>query len=187
MQANIECGNDPHSPEASLAATRCGRSKRKKKSAADDELDAKLDKMLAEPYKPGGSAGRKGKEKDAAGAPSSSLFGFDDDFGLDSDLQRLQGAVGIMADMSELEQRVNAAGDDAPGTALRYNVLSVRTRSQRKSVYRVALGWSLNWAMLLCLLGLFLLYVCEFNARGAMEDAYMMHRELVLAWTWSVH
>ena len=39
---------------------------------------------------------------------------------------------------------------------------------------------------LLALLQTFLLYVCEFNARGVQSENYLMHRELILAWGWSV-
>ena len=68
-----------------------------------------------------------------------------------------------------------------------YQVLSLRTRQQRKTVARVALGWTLNVVMLLLLLQLFLLYVCELDAKAkTAADRLLVHRELILSWTWSV-
>ena len=94
-------------------------------------------------------------------------------------------AIGQIAPMSELEERNNA--NELQSRRLRYEVLSLRTKQQRKSAMRVALGWSLNVFMLLLLLQIFLVYVCDFSARsGAPSQNQMMHRELVLAWTWSI-
>ena len=107
-----------------------------------------------------------------------------DDGSLNRDMNLLQGAVAHVAPMSELEERANA--EELQSGRLKYEVLSLRTRQQRKSARRIALGWSLNVLILVVLLQTFLLYVCEFNARGIAAENYLMHRELILSWTWSV-
>ena len=72
------------------------------------------------------------------------------------------------------------------GVAKINNCLGLKTLSERKSVYRVILGWALNWIILLGLLQVFFIYVCEFSVNTSVTNAQLAHNELMLAWTWSI-
>ena len=115
-----------------------------------------------------------------------------------------------IAPTNELQAKSELEG----ATPLKYRVLSLR-KGERKELWRVMLGWALNWAIFLALLQVhptsyfllftphilhptsytvvlmllqtFLFYACDF-AVGAedQEGGYLAHRELLLSWTWSI-
>ena len=186
MLTDLEEGSSTKcSSEALMRATIAGREQRTH-AKVDDATDAHMRRTLGgmtNSVLPGAACAAPiiGSETSEACGGELNLFSMS----INRDMQMLQGAIGQIAPMSAGQERANAEGLN--GQKLRYEVLSLRTRQQRKSALRVALGWSLNVSLLLMMLVLFLMYVCEFNARGGTAaDHYLMHRELVLAWTWSV-
>ena len=107
---------------------------------------------------------------------------------MDSDMNTLRGAVATIA--PDEHEQANAIDcdevEDIPNATMRYRTMSLKTLSERKSVYRVILGWALNWIILLGLLQVFFIYVCEFSVNTSVTNAQLAHNELMLAWTWSI-
>ena len=188
MRTDVETGQS--SKDSILQATLRGRDQRVRASTENDR-DEKIRRALS------------GEDKDRETAPDAVVGGMGavlrnvrnaqrpfltwrmgSDRSLNADMNLLQGAIGKIAPISETEELANAG--ELQSGKLKYEVLSLRTKQQRKSAVRIAVGWLLNVTFLLALLQTFLLYVCEFNARGVQSENYLMHRELILAWGWSV-